>query len=109
MPTWLAATAHQTRLDRHPVPDVDVVHAVGDGDHYTDHLMSEVVGGFHKKVLTVDASLVRAAEARDRHLDQRLSGLERRYGLGDHFDNVGAADNDTSPSHFFPHGISYGC
>ncbi len=101
--------AHKSRLDRDPVPNLDCVHAVRDGDDYPDNFMSGVVGGLHERVLAVDAGLVRTAHPRHRHLDQRFACLEWRYGLGDHFDNVGASDNDASPSQFFGHGISCGC
>ena len=81
--------ADQGRLDRDPVANLDLVHAVGDGDHYADHFVARVIGGFHEGVLTVDAGLVRPADPRHRHPDQRFAGLERRYGLGDHLDDVG--------------------
>ena len=105
----LAVPTRKGRLDRDPVPDLNGVHAVGDSDHDTDHLMAGVIGGFHESVLAVDAGLVRTTHSRYRHLDQRFAGLESRYGLGDHFDCVVAADNDASAGRCFGHGISCGC
>ena len=98
--------AYQSRLDRDPVPGGDLLHALGGGNHHTDHLVPGIVRGFHEGVLTVDAGLVGPAYPRHRHLDQHLAGLEVGYGLGDHLDDVGGTDQDTSAALFFAHGIS---
>ena len=106
VPTRLTVAAHQGRLDRDPVTDRYLLHAIGDANHCADHLVPWVVGGLHEGVLTVDAGLVGPAHSRHGHPAQRFAGIERRHALGHHLDDVGGTYQDTSTAVFIAHGIS---
>lgn len=101
----LALPAGQRRLHRHAVARMPAGRSVGSGDiggpvaepaNHTDHLVARRVGQRHEGVLAVSGVGVRPADARHRHLHERLAGARLgRLDLCD-LEGVDRLNNDSA-------------